>query len=180
LVIECHGVSAEDIGRLVDAVQYRFYEIRIKRLLHVPFANPAAFEYTMLLIGIGMGVIANGFLSELGKDAYRGVRAILLSIVERLRPATESGYQALGFRIDLPNTQVLFFFKHPPSEEMLVTALQQLQDFLSGGGIESVPNGVLAQAEYDETKGVWGEMKILRDIYPAVAINSALGHRWEF
>jgi hypothetical protein len=178
LVIECHGVSVEDIGKLVDTVQDRFYEIRIRRLLFVPLANPAAFEYTMVLIGLS--IIASGFLSELGKDMYRGSRTFLISILEKLRPATEqSGYQALGFRIDLPDTQVLFFFKHPPSEEMLVMALQQLQELLSGGGVESVPNGVLAQAEYDETKGVWGEIKILRDIFPAVAINSALPHRWE-
>ncbi len=103
-----HGLSIEiventvDLGSLENVVQNlqpEFDEIEIRRRVAGPMAGGPGYGEAALILAFA--VASHGFLSELGKDIYQGLRRSLYVAYQRVRTkANDRGYYP-PLRIDV-------------------------------------------------------------------------------
>ena len=68
-------LSAE-VAPLVDEIEPHFYIVRTERMPSPPWASPLL-EHAAIIVAFASAAVAKGFLEELGKDAWRGIRSLL-------------------------------------------------------------------------------------------------------
>jgi hypothetical protein len=67
-------LPTSDVAVLVDALSSRFHKVRAERRPSPPWASPLL-EWAAITITISSGMVMKGFLEEMGKDIWHGLRA---------------------------------------------------------------------------------------------------------
>jgi len=121
--LESNGMEASDVAELLDALSPHFFEVRLSVRPSPPAASPLGFDFATVLVAVA--IASQGFFSELGKDAYRGLRELILSTGRKARHSSQArGGYSLAARIDRDKSYVLFaFVAMPGGPDELGTAL---------------------------------------------------------
>jgi hypothetical protein len=149
--IEIFDSVPVDIEQLANELrsQSSFGNLRVHSVPQPPAATPLFSEFSAVLIALS--IVAQGFFSEAGKDAYRQFRRLLIQAIQAALPAKEArGGYVFGMKVNRPDSYVLFTFREPPTEAELVTAFVSIPDALP-----QVPEGDFAEFVFNPEQATW-------------------------
>jgi len=148
-----------DLGDLDDAlkaIQPEFGEVAVRRRVAGPMAGGLYPEAALVL---ALAIAAHGFLSELGKDLYKGFRAALFSAYRKARTwANGRGYGPLNLEIETDaGALVIFIFPPALDEKAFGSAILAALDFFTnidfGAKPEDQPRYLVV--EFEPQSGAW-------------------------
>lgn len=121
-----------DLEPVVNSLAEDFMFVKVTRRRAGTMASPLFGDVAIAFI---LGAAAAGFLSELGKDAYRGLRAGLFALYEKAKTmANDRGYYPFAIERELEEPISVYHFTFPEGlgeeefEDALLTIPEALQD----------------------------------------------------
>jgi hypothetical protein len=149
--ISFFGLSRDEASPALDELAQVFPGITIEEKPTPPAASPLFSELSVLLLAFS--VAAQGFLGELGKDAYAGLRSALLSAMKKAKRVRDNrGGYVFGVLVQRTDSYVVFQCSEPPSPAAFEKALKEIPAL-----IESVPAGEFAEFTFDAAREAWSE-----------------------
>ena len=147
-------IDLADLEQVVEEIQPEFMDVDIHRGAAGPMASPIFGDAALVL---AFAIAAHGFLSEAGKDLYRGFRAALFAAYNKARTwANERGYTPLRIEISYDSEPVIVFrFPSGMDWETFEGALQALLRAHSNADPSAVTHAVVM--EFDTDSGSWRE-----------------------
>ena len=119
-----------ELEAVVNSLAEDFMLVNVTRRWAGPMATPLFGDVAIAFI---LGASAAGFLSEVGKDAYRGLRAGLFALYEKAKTmANGRGYYpfAIERELDEPVSGYHFTFPEGLSQEEFEDAILAISDAL--------------------------------------------------
>jgi len=154
-------VPTQKLVELVDELSQDFLTVETCRRNFRIAASGLAPDVGVVLI-LGAGAVAGGFLAELGKDLYRELRGVLFRVYNSVRIGiTPSGrVWPLAINVDLgePVGPMYFMLEEGLTEEQLSEALTLIPTDMSefaGQVKHSRGNSVYPVAKYDPQQKCW-------------------------
>jgi hypothetical protein len=148
---EYFGISREDASPVIAAVERAFPRATVSERPTPPAASPPFSEFSVLLLSLS--IAAHGFLSELGKDAYRGLRTAIIAAMAKARGVRDNrGGYVFGVCIEREDSYILFQCPEAPPPEQFEKALREIPRL-----VEKVPSGEFAEFLFDSERVTWGE-----------------------
>jgi hypothetical protein len=143
-----------DLDPLVRELQQTFVEVRITRRIAGPAAGglfPDAALY------FALGAATAGFLNELGKEVYRGLRAAFFAVYRRAKTwANARGYAPLSIEVTRgPDDVLLFIFPANLSADRFEEAILRLLDAYPAAESRPSPDMMTTWMQWDDNLGEW-------------------------
>ena len=147
-------IDLADLEQVVEEIQPEFMDVNIRRGAAGPMATPLFGDAALVL---AFAIAAHGFLSEAGKDLYRGFRAALFAAYNKARTwANERGYTPLRIEIRYDSEPVIvFIFESGMDRETFEGAMQAFLRTHSELDPSSLTHAVVM--EFDQESGSWKE-----------------------
>ncbi|MEX0785810.1 MAG: hypothetical protein WD939_04155 [Dehalococcoidia bacterium] len=156
-----HTIDLADLDPFVVELQKVFNQVVISRQRAGPAAGglyPDAAIYIALGgAAVAIAAAAQGFFSELGKDAYRGLRKALYSAYSRTRTETNGRkYSSLAIEVPCaPESSLLFLLRPGLDEESFENALLALIEVLQTADSEPPAGMMSTWMEWDVDGREW-------------------------
>ena len=150
-------VSSADIAEITDDLAEDFFGITLHReTFRIAAGGIGITEAAVLFI---VATTASGFLTELGKSAYRTTRGLLWTLYKRLRRfQTPSGaFEPLSVAVGKSNAALYFIFEENLTEEQFTKAILSMASAVEAEtdlpGENDFPWWV--QFRFDVQSGAW-------------------------
>jgi hypothetical protein len=154
-------VPTQKLVELVDELSQDFLTVETCRRNFRIAASGLAPDVGVVLI-LGAGAVAGGFLAGLGNDLYKGLREVLFRLYDSLRIGITSSGRVwpLAINVDLgePVGPMCFMLEEGLTEEQLSEALALIPTAMSefAGQVKHSPgNSVYPVAKYDPQQKCW-------------------------
>jgi hypothetical protein len=148
--LECFGVTDDEMSALAEELKRHFRRVEIAAVPTPPAASPPFAEYSAVLIVAGT-LVVNGFFSEMGKDAYKLLRARIIELCQRAYPTKQNrGGYTFGIRCDRRASYVLFNWYEPPIPHQFDTALEAIPSLVA-----TIPDDQWAQFWWETESEQW-------------------------
>lgn len=121
-------VSTADIAEITDDLAEDFFGITLHRETFRVAASGIGINAEVAAVLFIVATTASGFLTELGKDAYRTTRGLLWTLYKRLRRfQTPSGaFDPLSVAVGKRNAALYFIFEENLTEEQFTKAISSM------------------------------------------------------
>ena len=154
-------VPTQKLVELIDELSQDFMTVVSCRRNFRIAASGLAPDVGVVLV-LGGGVIATGFLAELGKDLYRGLRAVLFRVYNAVRIGITPSGRVWPFAINVdlgePVGPMYFMLEEGLTEEQFSEALTLIPTAMNefAGQVKRSPgNPVYPVAKYDPQQKCW-------------------------